>query len=285
MSLTSGTRLGPYEIGVLLGEGGMGQVYQARDSRLNRLVALKILPTNLVGDHERRRRFVQEARLASSLQHPNIVTVFDIGSADGVDFLAMELVRGRTLDRVIAKGGLRLADALRTATEVADALAAAHAAGIVHRDLKPSNIMITDQGQAKVLDFGLATLTPQFSSGLEETRARDVVITGAGMVVGTVVYMSPEQAEGKDVDARSDIFSFGSILYEMLSGQRAFRADTAPGTLAAVIRGEPQPLAKIMTGLPEALDRLGADASERIWCGGRNMPRTSRSRSRSCGTI
>jgi serine/threonine protein kinase/dipeptidyl aminopeptidase/acylaminoacyl peptidase len=236
----------------------MGEVYKARDERLNRLVALKLLPAELVADTERRRRFIQEAQLASSLQHPNIVTIFDIGSSDRGEYLAMELVRGKTLDQVIPQKGLRLQDALRYAVQITDALSAAHGAGIVHRDLKPGNIMVTEQGQIKILDFGLATLTEQEPmSAADETRVQsDAVKTGAGTILGTVAYMSPEQAEGRKVDARSDIFSFGSILYEMLSGKRAFRADSTPGTLAAVINLEPQPLAKIAEDVPQAVEQL-----------------------------
>ena len=258
MSLDPGTRFGPYEILTLLGAGGMGEVYQARDDRLNRTVALKILPADLVTNAERRRRFIQEAQLASSLQHPNIITIFDIGSSDGGEYLAMELVRGRTLDTVIPKKGLRLQEALRYSIQITDALAAAHGAGIVHRDLKPGNIMVTDQGQIKILDFGLATLTEaEPTSNADETRVQaEAVQTGAGTILGTVAYMSPEQAEGKKVDARSDIFSFGSILYEMLSGKRAFRADSTPGTLAAVINLEPQPLGKVVEDVPQAVERL-----------------------------
>ncbi len=257
MPLPAGTRLGPYEIVSLLGTGGMGHVYQARDERLNRQVALKVLPPNFVGDDERRRRFVQEAQLASSLQHPNIVTIFDIGTADGTDYLAMELVRGRTLEAVIPKKGLRLPEALRYAIQITDALAAAHAAGIIHRDLKPSNMMVTDQGQIKILDFGLATLTETpFSSPADETRAQAVVVTGDNAILGTVAYMSPEQAEGKKIDARSDIFSFGAIFYEMLSGQRAFRADSTPGTLAAVINLDPPALTAVTDDLPQPVERL-----------------------------
>ena len=258
MPLTTGTRLGPYEVLSLLGTGGMGDVYQARDGRLNRTVALKVLPPELVANDERRRRFVQEAQLASALQHPHIVTIFDIGSADGADYLAMELVKGRTLDAVIPQRGLRLTDALRYAVQITDALAAAHAAGIVHRDLKPGNIMVTEHGQIKILDFGLATLTesvPVAAADATYTQA-PIVETGVGTIVGTVAYMSPEQAEGQKVDARSDIFSFGAILYEMLSGQRAFKANSTPGTLAAVINLEPPALASVVPNVPQPVERL-----------------------------
>ena len=257
MPLEPGSRFGPYETVAFLGAGGMGEVYEAVDSRLNRKVALKILPPELVANDDRRRRFVQEAQLASSLQHPNIVTIFDIGTADATEYLAMELVRGRTLDGVIPNKGLRLADALRYGIQITDALAAAHAAGIVHRDLKPGNIMVNDQDQIKILDFGLATLVDHgMASELHETRIGPAVQTGVGTIVGTVAYMSPEQAEGKRVDARSDIFSFGAILYEMLSGQRAFRGDSTAATLAAVINLEPRPLANLAEGVPQPVERL-----------------------------
>jgi eukaryotic-like serine/threonine-protein kinase len=258
MPISAGTRLGPYEIVSLLGAGGMGEVYQARDARLNRMVALKVLPAELVANEERKRRFIQEAQLASSLQHPNIITIFDIGSAEGGEYLAMELVRGKTLDSVIPQKGLRLPEALRIGVQITDALAAAHGAGIVHRDLKPGNIMVTEQGQIKILDFGLATLTEATPmSAADETRVQPTAVeTGAGTILGTVAYMSPEKAEGKKVDARSDIFSFGAILYEMLSGKRAFRADSTPGTLAAVINLEPQPLSTVVEDVPQAVDRL-----------------------------
>jgi eukaryotic-like serine/threonine-protein kinase len=256
MALDTPTRFGPYETVSFLGAGGMGDVYEAIDTRLNRRVALKVLPPHLVKDEERRRRFVQEAQLASSLQHPHIVTIYDIGSANSADYIAMELVRGRTLDNVIPTKGLRLVDALRYGIQITDALSAAHAAGIVHRDLKPGNIMVTDQDQIKVLDFGLATLANHgMSSGVDETRIKSVE-TGVGTIVGSVAYMSPEQAEGKKVDARSDIFSFGAIMYEMLSGQRAFRADSTPATLAAVINLEPRPLTNLAEGVPQAVERL-----------------------------
>ena len=259
MALEPNTRLGPYRIVELLGVGGMGEVYRARDDRLNRLVAVKVLPADRVGvGADRRTRFIQEAQLASALQHPNIVTVFDIGSTDAGDYLAMELVRGRTLDAVIPQDGLPLPSALRYAAQIADALAAAHAAGIVHRDLKPGNIMVTEQDQIKVLDFGLATLAAGLPvHATEETGARAAAIeTGAGTILGTVAYMSPEQAEGHAVDARSDIFSFGAIFYEMLSGVRAFRGNSTFGTLAAVINLEPDPLVKVARHVPPQVDRV-----------------------------
>jgi Tol biopolymer transport system component len=259
MPLDPGTNLGPYRIVDLLGVGGMGEVYRARDERLNRLVAVKVLPADRVAANaERRHRFIQEAQLASALQHPNIITVYDIGSVPAGDYLAMELVRGRTLDAVIPQAGLPLPSALRYATQIVDALAAAHAAGIVHRDLKPGNIMVTEQDQIKVLDFGLATLAAGGPiNGTDETGARAAALeTGAGTILGTVAYMSPEQAEGQPVDARSDIFSFGAIFYEMLSGLRAFRAGSTFATLAAVVGLEPEPLTKVARHVPPQVDQL-----------------------------
>ena len=209
-----------YEILAKLGEGGMGVLYKARDSRLDRLVALKILRPDKVKDPERRRRFVQEARAASALNHPHIVTVYDIGEADGVHFIAMEYVEGTTLADRIGRRGLPLPDALKHAAQIADALAQAHAKGIVHRDLKPANVMVTADGSTKVLDFGLAKLVETDVSEGETTEFNP--LTEEGMIVGTAAYMSPEQAQGRRVDARSDIFSFGSVLYEMVTGRRAF---------------------------------------------------------------
>jgi len=238
----------------------MGEVYKARDTRLNRLVALKVLPADRVSNLERRRRFVQEAQLASALQHPNIVIIFEIDSADGIDCISMELVSGRTLDEVIPRKGLRLGETLKYAVQIADALSVAHASGIVHRDLKPGNIMITADGHVKVLDFGLAKLTQSDeNSEFDETRTqRAEVRTEEGTIVGSVAYMSPEQAEGRKIDARSDIFSFGAILYEMLTGQRAFQGESKMSTLAAVLKQEPKPLSQMVEGVPRELDRLVA---------------------------
>jgi eukaryotic-like serine/threonine-protein kinase len=230
-----------YQIVEKLGEGGMGVVYKARDSHLDRFVALKILPPEKVADPGCKRRFVQEAKAASALNHPNIVTVYDIDQADGVDFIAMEFVEGKTLSEAIGRKGLRLDEALKYAIQIADALARAHSAGIVHRDLKPGNVMVTGEGRVKVLDFGLAKLTEATARADDETKTAQAS-TELGVIVGTASYMSPEQAEGKKVDARSDIFSFGSLLYEMLTGRRAFRRDNPAMTLAAILHMEPQPL-------------------------------------------
>jgi serine/threonine protein kinase len=248
-----GSAISHYEILEKLGEGGMGVVYKARDSRLKRFAALKVLPPEKVTDPERKQRFVQEARSASALNHPNIVTVYDIGQSDGVDFIAMEYVEGSTLDELIGRKGLKLNEALRCAIQIADALAKAHAAGIVHRDLKPGNVMVTPDGWVKVLDFGLAKLTEAAPASPEDPTLTAAPSTELGQIVGTAAYMSPEQAEGKKVDARSDIFSFGSVMYEMLSGRRAFRRDSSALTLAAILHLEPPPLPE---GTPGELERI-----------------------------
>jgi len=251
MPIAAGSRLGPYEIVAPLGSGGMGEVYKARDTRLGRDVAIKVLPANRVSDPDRKARFIQEARAASSLNHPNIVTIYDIAESGGVDFLVMELITGKTLDQIIGRKGLPVGEVLRHALTLADALTKAHAAGIVHRDLKPGNVMITHEGVLKVLDFGLAKLTEAGGGG-----EGGATLTIEGTIVGTIAYMSPEQAEGKPVDARSDIFSFGCVLYEMLTGRRAFTGDTQASTLAAVLREEPPPLGQVVAGAPRNLERI-----------------------------
>jgi len=254
----TGQTISHYRVGEKLGAGGMGVVWKARDTRLDRFVALKVLPAAKMRDPERKRRFVQEAKTASALNHPNIITIYDIDQADGADFIAMEFVPGKALDQLIPRKGLRLNETLDYAIEVADALAAAHAAGIVHRDLKPGNVMLNDSGCVKVLDFGLAKLTERGGASefaRTETMA-DVPHTDDGMILGTLSYMSPEQAEGKKVDARTDIFSFGAVLYEMITGRRAFAGKSAVSILAAVLRDEPKPAAEIIPGLPHDLDRI-----------------------------
>ncbi len=218
----TGRRLGAYQLDALLGRGGMGEVYRATDTRLGREVAIKILAHEHVADPERKRRFLEEARAVSALNHPNIVTLHDIASDDGVDFLVLEYVRGRPLHEVIPPRGLPLADVLAYAAEMAGALAAAHAAGILHRDIKPANVMVTPDGHVKVLDFGLAKLTPPQASPDSHTRVVEAALTQAGVVMGTVAYMPPEQARGEPVDARADLFSLGAVLYEMATGTRAF---------------------------------------------------------------
>jgi len=238
-----GRSISHYSILEPLGEGGMGMVYLARDEHLDRLVALKVLPADKMSDPERRRRFVQEAKAASALNHPNIVTIYDVDQADGVHFIAMERVEGHTLDALIGRKGLPLRKALGLAVQIADGLGKAHAAGIIHRDVKPSNIMVTADGLVKILDFGLAKLTEPVEQVDDAAPTRTFAhpaATEEGTILGTVAYMSPEQAEGKPVDARSDIFSFGSVLYEMLTGRRAFQGETKASTLAAVITKDPE---------------------------------------------
>jgi len=249
MTLSSGARLGPYEVLAPLGAGGMGEVYRARDVRLGREVALKVLPAEVSADRERLARFEQEARSASALNHPHIVTVYDVGRADSLSYIAMELVEGKTLRELLASGPLPAKRTLSIAAQAADALAKAHSAGIVHRDLKPENVMVSKDGFAKILDFGLAKLAaPLSESGSHAPTVFDA--TRPGVVLGTVGYMSPEQAAGTVVDFRSDQFSFGSILYEMASGGRAFQKATPVETMAAILREDPEPLSKIAPTVP-----------------------------------
>lgn len=256
----AGRTLSHYRIIEKLGEGGMGVVYKARDTRLNRPVALKVLPPDKVADPERKRRFVKEARAASALNHPNIVTIYDIDNTEGVDFIAMEYVLGKTLDRQIPHKGMRIGKVLELGIQMADALATAHSAGIIHRDLKPSNVMVSDTGQVKILDFGLAKLVERTGLAAQEIQPADSgecsVRTDEGMILGTMAYMSPEQAQGKKLDARTDIFSFGALLYEMVSGHRAFHGDGMASTLAAIIRDEPRPLDEVVPGVPPELERV-----------------------------
>ncbi len=248
-------RLSHYQIVEKLGEGGMGVVYKARDTRLDRFVAIKVISSDLKTDPDRRHRFVQEAKAASALNHPGIITVHEIASEGDVDFIVMELVPGRTLDAVIPRKGMRVRDALSVAVEIADALAAAHAAGIVHRDLKPANLMVSESGRAKVLDFGLAKLRAHDGPARED-EPTERVKTREGTILGTCAYMSPEQAEGRSLDFRTDIFSFGLVLYEMLTGQSAFRRDSKVATLAAILREEPKPPRELTDEVPPELERV-----------------------------
>ncbi len=253
MTLLAGTHLGPYEILAPLGAGGMGEVYRARDSRLGREVAVKILPGEVATDPGRRERFEQEARSASALNHPNILTIHDIGEADGSLYIAMELVEGKTVRELIGEEPLPARRLLHLAVQIADGLAKAHAAGIVHRDLKPENLMVSRDGFVKILDFGLAKLTEPVSQHVSALPTAVAPPTQPGTVMGTAGYMSPEQASGRPVDFRSDQFALGSILYEMASGRRAFQRKTVAETLTAIIREEPEPLAQAAPTVPAPL--------------------------------
>jgi serine/threonine protein kinase/WD40 repeat protein len=244
VALSAGTKLGPYEILAFIGAGGMGEVYRARDVRLGREVAVKVLPESLARDPDRLRRFEQEARAVAALSHPNILPIYDIGSSDGSPYLVSELLEGETLRQVLNEGPLPRRKAIEYAVQIAQGLAAAHERGIIHRDLKPENVFITRDGRVKILDFGLAKLMASGPiAGSDATISALAPETTAGVVMGTVGYMSPEQVRGEQVDHRSDIFSFGAILYEMLSGRRAFKRDTAAETLTAILREEPPDLA------------------------------------------
>ena len=251
-----GRQVGHYQILSRVGEGGMGIVYKARDQHLDRFVAIKVLPPELVADPDRKRRFAQEAKAASALNHPNIVTIHDIISDNGVDFIVMEYVSGKTLNELISRRGMKLNDTLKVSIQVADALAKSHSAGIVHRDLKPGNIMVGEGGLVKVLDFGLAKLAEDPASGEEESTQTMRPRTDEGVIVGTASYMSPEQAAGKSADARSDIFSFGSVLYEMVTGCRAFQGDSKMSILAAVLNQDPKPASEISRAIPRDLEKI-----------------------------
>jgi tRNA A-37 threonylcarbamoyl transferase component Bud32 len=249
-----------------LGSGGMGEIYKARDSRLNRIVAVKVLAPGRTRDPLRRRRFIQEAQAASALNHPNIVTIHDILPEGDTQYMVMEHVSGNTLHQMIAAGRLPVPQVLQLAIQMANALAAAHGAGIIHRDFKPANVMVTGSGLVKILDFGLAKLLdpearPRSSDGDSEATTDQATLTQApltveGAIMGTVNYMSPEQAEGLKVDARSDIFSFGAVLYEMVTGQRAFDGDSGISTLSAVLRDEVKPIRELAPEVPGELDDL-----------------------------
>jgi len=270
MPLSPGSTLGPYEIIAPLGAGGMGEVYRARDTRLGRDVAVKVLPAHMSARPEVRARFEREAKTISSLNHPNICALYDIGrmpgeaGANDTAYLVMELVEGETLGRRLERGPLPLAETLKIGAQIADALDRAHRAGVVHRDLKPGNIMLT-RGGAKLLDFGLARATGMAgpASGSGETVAALTLsptvaqpLTAEGTIVGTFQYMAPEQLEGRDADARADIWAFGCVLYEMATGRRAFDGQSQASLIGSIMKDEPRPLTEIAPLAPPALDRV-----------------------------
>jgi serine/threonine protein kinase len=255
MALAPGIRLGAYEILAAIGAGGMGEVYKARDTRLDRTVAVKILPDTLAADPQLRERFDREARAISQLTHPHICTLYDIGEQQGTAFLVMEYLEGQTLEHRLKKGALRLGEALKIAIQIAGALTVAHRQGIVHRDLKPGNVMLTRSG-AKLLDFGLAKTgkTTAAGAGLSMLPTTPPNLTAQGTILGTFQYMAPEQLEGHEADSRTDIFAFGAVLYEMLTGRRAFEGQTQTGLIAAILDRDPPPIS-----LPERPATLALD--------------------------
>src|ERR1035438_4596726 len=255
MSLAAGTKLGPYEIVAPLGVGGMGEVFRAKDTRLGRDVALKILPESFAREPDRLRRFEQEARAVAALNHPNILAVFDIGQHEGAPFLVSELLEGDTLRTALDVGALPQRKTIEYGVQIAHGLAAAHEKGIVHRDLKPENIFITRDGRIKILDFGLAKLAQKAGADLDEVTLTSSH-TAVGMVMGTASYMAPEQVRGEAADPRTDIFAFGAVLYEMLSGVRAFRRDTTAETMTAVLKDDPPELSGAGRLVSPTLERI-----------------------------
>jgi serine/threonine protein kinase len=276
MSLTAGTRLGPYEVQAPLGAGGMGEVYRARDTRLDRTVAIKVLPTEFAGEPTLRERFDREARLISSLNHPHICALFDVGQQDEVSYLVIEYLEGETLASRLEKGRLKLDPALQIAVQIAGALDAAHRAGVVHRDIKPGNVMLTRAG-AKLLDFGLARTGPLLStsSSMSIMPTTPAAVTSQGAILGTLQYMSPEQLDGSEADARSDVFAFGALVYEMVTGRRAFEGKSQASLIAAIMSADPPPMATLQPVAPAPLDRvirkcLAKDPDER-WQSARDL--------------
>ena len=262
-SISPGTKLGRYEIRSQLGAGGMGEVYLAQDTKLERTVALKVLPADIAADRQRMQRFIQEAKAASGLNHPNILTIHEIEQIDSVHLIATEFINGETLRQHLNVSRMEIAEALDISVQIASALSAAHAAGIIHRDIKPENIMLRRDGIVKVLDFGLAKLSERTDPQQKvdaEAATKVLVQTEPGVVMGTAAYMSPEQARGKDVDARTDIFSLGAVIYEMLSGRAPFAGETAADIIAALIHQEPQPLSTLVPDIPAELQHIVSKA-------------------------
>ncbi|MGC1188069.1 MAG: serine/threonine-protein kinase, partial [Candidatus Acidiferrales bacterium] len=258
MTLAPTTKLGPYEIVAPVGAGGMGEVYRARDTRLGRDVAIKVLPAHLADRPELRERFEREARAIASLNHPHICTLHDIGRQGDTDYLVMELVEGETLAQRLLKGPLPIEQVLQYAIEIADALDKAHRNGITHRDLKPGNIMLTKSG-VKLLDFGLAKLTREplaTNATVTTLPALDRTLTAEGSIVGTLQYMAPEQLEGKEIDARTDIFAFGTVVYEMAAGKPAFEGKSQASLIAKILEVDPPPISSLQPMTPPALDRV-----------------------------
>jgi serine/threonine protein kinase len=257
--LPPGTNLGRYQIRSQLGAGGMGEVYLAQDTQLDRTVALKILRANLAADRQRMQRFIQEAKAASGLNHPNILTIHGIERIDSVHLIATEFIDGETLRQLLNVRRMKIAEALDISVQIASALSAAHGAGIIHRDIKPENIMRRRDGIVKVLDFGLAKLSEKQEVDAEAATAV-LVQTEPGIVMGTAAYMSPEQARGKDVDARTDIFSLGAVIYEMLCGRAPFAGETVADIIGALIHKEPQPLSTLVPNIPSELQHIVSKA-------------------------
>src|ERR1700726_82185 len=257
MPIVTGRRLGPYEILSAIGAGGMGEVYRAKDPRLNRIVAIKVLPSHLADSPELRERLEREARTIASLNHPHICTLHDIGHQDGTDYLVMEYLEGETLAQRLSKGPLPLNQVLQYAIEIADALDKAHRKGVTHRDLKPGNIILTKSG-SKLLDFGLAKLREDTAPAtpLSQLPTGKDPITAQGTILGTLQYMAPEQLEGKEADARTDIFSFGVVVYEMATGKKAFEGKSQASLIAAILEREPPAMSSFQPMTPPALDRV-----------------------------
>src|SRR6202165_3040113 len=257
MAILRGTRLGPYEILSSIGAGGMGEVYRAKDTRLDRIVAIKVLPPHLADRAELRERFEREAKAISSLNHPHICTLYDVGHQDGIDYLVIEYVEGETLAARLAKGPLPVDQVLQYAIEIADSLDKAHRKGVTHRDLKPGNIMLTKSG-SKLLDFGLAKLREDAAPAtpLSQMPTGKQPITAQGTILGTLQYMAPEQLEGKEADALTDIFAFGVVVYEMATGKKAFQGKSQASLIAAILEHEPTPMSSLQPMTPPALDRV-----------------------------